>query len=228
MAVADVMRPMGLNFPGSKKWIENRIAAGLFSTMTLSEASKNLILFLLLNPLAITYVFWTAQDYYLIYTHAWLFIIFAIPHIFYAWIWYDPSQFTRLVKPIEPCRAMSSISVALKALQLVAVIPFFQFQSLSWSAILMIGFGQYLNFRVYSLLGEIGVYYGHGFGHQTTWVTEFPFSTIRHPQYIGCLLSIAGICAWLPKDFVIWWMALYEFTAWVESHGKLTRKKSTA
>nr|GEY42127.1 phosphatidyl-N-methylethanolamine N-methyltransferase [Tanacetum cinerariifolium] len=42
--------------------------------------------------------------------------------------------------------------------------------------------GQFLNFRVYQLLGEAGTYYGVRFGKNIPWVTEFPFVTVKDPQ----------------------------------------------
>ncbi len=40
--------------------------------------------------------------------------------------------------------------------------------------------------------GQVGVFYGNKFGYPTRWVRKFPFSCLRHPQYIGALLSIWG------------------------------------
>ena len=55
----------------------------------------------------------------------------------------------------------------------------------------MIG-GQILNISVFYRLGKVGVFYGNKFGYPTSWVRKFPFSCLRHPQYIGALLSIWG------------------------------------
>lgn len=53
-------------------------------------------------------------------------------------------------------------------------------------------FGQILNFSVFLRLGNVGVFYGAQFGHAVPWVQGFPFSVLRHPQYLGVLLSIWG------------------------------------
>jgi len=37
------------------------------------------------------------------------------------------------------------------------------------------------------------VYYGCKWGHKIPWVHGFPFNTIPHPQYAGCMLSIWGV-----------------------------------
>jgi len=52
--------------------------------------------------------------------------------------------------------------------------------------------GQILNISVFYRLGKVGVFYGNKFGYPTSWVRKFPFSCLRHPQYIGALLSIWG------------------------------------
>lgn len=56
----------------------------------------------------------------------------------------------------------------------------------------LIVFGQVLNFSVFLRLGNVGVFYGAQFGHAVPWVAGFPFCVMRHPQYMGVLLSIWG------------------------------------
>lgn len=56
----------------------------------------------------------------------------------------------------------------------------------------LVGFGQLLNLSVFSRLGTVGVFYGAQLGHSVPWVEGFPFSLIRHPQYLGTLMSIWG------------------------------------
>jgi methylene-fatty-acyl-phospholipid synthase len=53
--------------------------------------------------------------------------------------------------------------------------------------------GQVLNVGVFHRLGRTGVFYGDRFGYPVTWCERFPFSVLRHPQYVGTLLSIWGI-----------------------------------
>ncbi len=52
--------------------------------------------------------------------------------------------------------------------------------------------GQLLNYSVFRRLGRVGVFYGCRFGHPVQWCTEFPFSVLKHPQYVGALLTIWG------------------------------------
>ena len=52
--------------------------------------------------------------------------------------------------------------------------------------------GQVLNFSVFYRLGKVGVYYGSRFGHEVPWCRDFPFSLLKHPQYVGAIVSIWG------------------------------------
>lgn len=56
----------------------------------------------------------------------------------------------------------------------------------------LIALGQLLNFSVFRRLGNVGVFYGAQFDYSVPWVSGFPFSLFRHPQYLGALLSIWG------------------------------------
>lgn len=63
--------------------------------------------------------------------------------------------------------------------------------SITAGAALML-IGQTLNFGVFSRLGPAGVFYGRELGYDVPWVEGFPFSLLKHPQYVGTLLSIWG------------------------------------
>jgi methylene-fatty-acyl-phospholipid synthase len=56
----------------------------------------------------------------------------------------------------------------------------------------LIVIGQALNFSVFYRLGKIGVFYGTKFGYAVPWCQQFPFSLLRHPQYVGAVISIWG------------------------------------
>ena len=53
--------------------------------------------------------------------------------------------------------------------------------------------GQVLNLSVFVVLGRSGVFYGNRLGQPVPWCEGFPFSWIRHPQYVGTVLTIWGI-----------------------------------
>ncbi|BFG24813.1 hypothetical protein CerSpe_110870 [Prunus speciosa] len=93
--------------------------------------------------------------------------------------------------------------------------------TLTWPPLLyfwpLIAFGQFLNFRVYQLLGESGTYYGVRFGKNIPWVTEFPFGYIRDPQYVGSILSLLA-CLWcVPFRYILLWTLGYVVMIQVES-----------
>jgi methylene-fatty-acyl-phospholipid synthase len=52
--------------------------------------------------------------------------------------------------------------------------------------------GQMLNLSVFYRLGQVGVFYGNRLGYDVPWCRAFPFSLLKHPQYIGTVLSIWG------------------------------------
>ena len=56
----------------------------------------------------------------------------------------------------------------------------------------MIIIGQILNISVFYRLGKVGVFYGNILGYELPWCREFPFSWLKHPQYVGTVLSIWG------------------------------------
>jgi methylene-fatty-acyl-phospholipid synthase len=56
----------------------------------------------------------------------------------------------------------------------------------------MIIAGQILNISVFYRLGKVGVFYGNKFGYELPWCRAFPFSWLKHPQYVGTVLSIWG------------------------------------
>lgn len=85
-------------------------------------------------------------------------------------------------------------------------------------ALLLLGMGQHLNYKVYQLLGMNGVYYGYRFGKSIPWVEQYPYSVMRDPQYIGCILSLGGAALMgAPTELCMWWLANYLYLMWVES-----------
>ena len=98
-------------------------------------------------------------------------------------------------------------------LSLVGVIP--QWQWVAGATLLLAG--QHLNMRVYQLLGEAGVYYGSRFGKSIPWQDAWPYNTLRDPQYLGCLLCLAGAAPLLPTEILTWWAANYFYLMALES-----------
>ena len=134
----------------------------------------------------------------------------TLSSLFYTLIWHHPALWQRVSASVglRPTRAMALVAHALKILQLglcaallLAQPPggaslYSQAFTNSLKNVLpglsLVALGQHLNLCVYALLGEDGVYYGKRLGIPTPWVTEYPYSHVRDPQYVGALLTLAG------------------------------------
>ncbi|KVH99046.1 Phosphatidylethanolamine N-methyltransferase/Methylene-fatty-acyl-phospholipid synthase [Cynara cardunculus var. scolymus] len=108
------------------------------------------------------------------------------PFPFYYWLWNHPQTWVNLCgKGRDPCKIMAMVSHFLKLVQFLSL---FSVSTFSWPPPLyfwpLFLLGQFLNLRVYQLLGESGTYYGVRFGKNIPWVTEFPFGTVKDPQYV--------------------------------------------
>jgi methylene-fatty-acyl-phospholipid synthase len=110
---------------------------------------------------------------------------------------------TRLAAGIDPLDGLQHLFRVFKAIQIGVLV----WWCLWWGdgqlrfppnafafavGLLMMGVGQCLNIAVFHRLGRVGVFYGVRFGYEVPCCTSFPFSVMRHPQYIGTLLSIWG------------------------------------
>ncbi len=64
--------------------------------------------------------------------------------------------------------------------------------------------GQGLNVSIYRAIGNAGVYYGFKLGRPVPWCTSFPFNVgLRHPQYVGVVLTLFGILLPLASDAMV-------------------------
>lgn len=136
--------------------------------------------------------------------------LLSVERIAYLWIWHRPRSFEALCAraPIAatgtPVEALHLLFWFFKVLQLTvfAVWCWVWGNGSLWPAhdsrtTLLAGFGilllgQVLNLSVFYRLGKVGVFYGNRFGHPVPWCARFPFSLLRHPQYVGTVLSIWG------------------------------------
>ncbi|KAJ7552303.1 hypothetical protein O6H91_06G049500 [Diphasiastrum complanatum] len=134
------------------------------------------------------------------------------PFPFYYLLWHYPQRWVQWCGPrIDPSHLMSNFSFLFKLLQILGLLSVAKFAWPSWLNIVFIVFGQYLNLRVYQLLGEDGVYYGVRFGKQIPWVDKFPFGYMRDPQYIGSILTLLGCFCWFPWYYIALWISGYLF-----------------
>ena len=134
----------------------------------------------------------------------------SVERICYAWVWYDPEAFRRFCsKPVvanfgEPVDVLRNLFVCFKTLQLSVFLGWCYVHGNGtlippgedgvWLGLggVLIAIGQLLNLGVFVQLGKIGVFYGNKLGYQVPWCQGFPFSVLRHPQYVGTVLSIWG------------------------------------
>lgn len=85
-------------------------------------------------------------------------------------------------------------------------------------------FGQVLNAGIYRAIGHKGVYYGFKLGHTIPWVDGFPFTVVRHPQYVGSVATVVGgacLCSGMVAPGELWaltsyWTLLYVLTGIME------------
>jgi phosphatidyl-N-methylethanolamine N-methyltransferase len=130
-------------------------------------------------------------------------VLLAIERVAYVWVWRYPSSFAHLCRGIwpgspEPVVALEKLFNGFKVLQIGVFLGwcYLHPNALMWPAfatgVSLVLVGQVLNLSVFYRLGNVGVFYGNRFGYDVPWCTEFPFSIMEHPQYIGALLSIWG------------------------------------
>jgi hypothetical protein len=137
-------------------------------------------------------------------------ILLGIERLCYIWVWWHPESFRRFCEgPIvasfgAPVAFLQKLFYCFKATQVGVFFGwclFFGNGSLNPGAAgmfpfalggILIATGQVLNLSVFWRLGEAGVFYGNRFGYEIAWTTDFPFSLLKHPQYVGALMSVWG------------------------------------
>ena len=151
----------------------------------------------------------------------------AIERIAYIWISRRPDTLERLIARWSLLSSAGAINVLVGlfgVFKVVQLTVFFiwctihaQQQLLPWQpdndaivtgAILIVA-GQLLNLRVFQLLGRTGVFYGTRFGAQLPWRTDFPFSVMRHPQYVGACMSVWGFFLVMRFPYDDWYVLPY-------------------
>lgn len=157
---------------------------------------------------------------------------------FYTWVWHSPSEFMNLVKGSDPCKRMATYAHVLKVIQFLllayctpwdVVAERVTQPALLLPALAFFAFGQHLNFRVYSLLGVDGVYYGARFNKAIPWVTEWPYSSayMRDPQYVGCSCTlVSALLLGGPVLPCCWWLANYCYLSFLESRVPVVAKRA--
>jgi len=119
--------------------------------------------------------------------------------------WYRLCQRPPLAVFDGPVNALHKLFYGFKAIQGAVFLYWWMLLGDTWmplptaegialiAGLLLIAAGVFLNAAVFSRLGRTGVFYGAEIGYELPWITGFPFSMMRHPQYLGALLCIWGL-----------------------------------
>jgi len=150
------------------------------------------------------------------------------PHILYHYIWNNARQWHSMFKTYSVF-AFSAIAIILKGVQLLAWWQWFRVvpeKNYIYVAAVCAAFAAVVNALVTYKLGTVGVYYGFKLGHHVPWVRTFPFSCVRHPQYIGSIIgwvAIAIMCSsvyWREASgLLLVQLAAYIYTGSMETAG---------
>ena len=137
-------------------------------------------------------------------------MLLSLERICYVWVWRFPESFRALCRdllgglPGEPVDALRRFFYAFKAIQAIvflgwclyygngSILPAGGNLLIVATGLTLIAIGQVFNFGVFYQLGNEGVFYGNRFGYEIAWISDFPFSVLRHPQYVGAVLTIWG------------------------------------
>jgi methylene-fatty-acyl-phospholipid synthase len=151
-------------------------------------------------------------------------ILLSFERLCYIWAWRFPESFRAVCSHSTvsflggPVTALQRLFYVFKVVQLTVFVGWCHFHGGgSWSVLshdflaLTVGgvsiiTGQVLNFSVFYRLGKIGVFYGNKFGYEIPWSREFPFSWLKHPQYVGAVLSIWGFFLALRFPHADWYL----------------------
>lgn len=138
-------------------------------------------------------------------------VLLSFERLCYLWIWHSPEQFrhwcanpgygSTVAEPVDVLELLFWLFKIVQGAVFVGWCVMFSDGSL-WPATLslfnlgvggaLLGTGQALNLSVFHRLGKIGVFYGNKLGYKIPWSRKFPFSCLKHPQYMGALLSVWG------------------------------------
>ena len=139
--------------------------------------------------------------------------LLSFERVFYIWVSRRPDSLTPAAEALS-ARGLAADRVDLAALGLLRVQDASAAVFAGWcvvfgeghvwappapivlaAAATLVSVGQFLNLSVFYRLGTIGVFYGVHFGYTVPWTRAFPFSYswLKHPQYVGTVLTIWGL-----------------------------------
>lgn len=138
----------------------------------------------------------------------------------HGFIWNFPAKFTKLCAPTgkHPVEVFAGLEIVGKVWQISCLVALIGIDavggviSVALSApawcyglfVLYVAIGQTLNMAMYAAIGNDGVYYGFRLGREVPWCSGFPFNVgLRHPQYVGVVLTIYGGVACLLSESLV-------------------------
>ncbi len=148
--------------------------------------------------------------------------LLSLERLLYVWVWHRPTRFGALSQRVaphtDPVDALHALFWLCKVLQAAVFLgwctswgssdpwpPRAGAPALAAGASLLLA-GQLLNLSVFYRLGRVGVFYGNRLGHPVPWCRRFPFSVLKHPQYVGTVLSIWGFFVILRFPHADWFV----------------------
>jgi methylene-fatty-acyl-phospholipid synthase len=164
----------------------------------------------------------------------------GLERVTYAWVWHRPKAFAELCARApfaalqSPVDALHYLFWGFKVLQVFLFLAWCWFWGdgslwpdtpglMTVVGLALIGSGQVLNLGVFHRLGKNGVFYGNRFGYAVPWCSRFPFSVLRHPQYVGTVLSIWGFFLMMRFPHRDWAMLPLLETAYYAAGGYVER-----
>lgn len=149
-------------------------------------------------------------------------LLLSLEKMCYMFVFNHPQCFKRfsegfINQPEPPVKLLGYFLSAFKIIQLGVFVYWWHitsglniFQNTSNMPVMIIGLilivsGQALNFSVFHKIGNTGVLYGKQFGYPVPWVTSFPYSVLKHPQYVGTLISIWGAFLVMNFSYEYWY-----------------------
>jgi len=136
--------------------------------------------------------------------------LLSLERLCYVWIWRHPEAFRALCDhPAVACigtpvDVVQKLFYGFKVIQGAVFVSWAYVYghgslwplsggplSLGLGGVLLV-VGQLLNVSVFYRLGTVGIFYGNRLGYEMPWCRAFPFSWLKHPQYVGTVLSIWG------------------------------------
>lgn len=161
--------------------------------------------------------------------------ILTLPHLLYAWLWMRPQDLRNIAE--RPVATFANLAYALKGVQFATVVYWwmqthqgvFEWKDTNVVQVLLaaalLASGQALNVGIYRAIGKPGVYYGCRLGETVPWHDGFPFNVVRHPQYVGAVLTVWGMVSLVFRvlhpgllGVATFWTGLYTVTALIEDY----------